>query len=108
MITMVNTFPGFDVIEVNEPANYLLDELYNDKNKRQLAKTFNAVRKYLNEEKIQEAMSLYVSAANDVVKAKHLDCVDITKMFLVMMIMLNGHMIMRNSMLKQVFLSWMR
>jgi hypothetical protein len=52
MITMVNTFPGFDVIEVNEPANYLLDELYNDKNKRQLAKTFNAVRKYLNEEKI--------------------------------------------------------
>ena len=79
MITMVNTFPGFDVIEVNEPANYLLDELYNDKNKRQLAKTFNAVRKCLNEEKIQEAMSLYVSAANDVVKAKHLDCVDITK-----------------------------
>ena len=52
MITMVNNFPGFDVIEVNEPANYLLDELYNDKNKRQLAKTFNAVRKYLNEEKI--------------------------------------------------------
>ena len=54
MITMVNTFPGIDVIEVNEPANYLLDELYNDKNKRQRAKTFNAVRTYMKEAHIKE------------------------------------------------------
>ena len=37
--TFVSKFPNFDIIQVNEDNNYLIDELYNDKNMRMLAVT---------------------------------------------------------------------
>ena len=42
-LTFVNKFPDFDIIEVTENPNYLVDELYNDRNKRLMAKIFNQV-----------------------------------------------------------------
>lgn len=78
-ITFVNAFPDFDIVEVSESPQFILDELYKDKNKRSLAKTFNTVRKLLNENKVQDAMDLYTNAADMAVKAKHLDCVDIVR-----------------------------
>ena len=74
---MLDHFPQFDIIKVDEPNNYLLDELVEDKNKRLLASIFNQVRKLLNDGKIEEAMSLYTSASEQVVKAKHFESVDI-------------------------------
>lgn len=79
IVSFLNQFPNFDIIEVNEPVAYLIDELCKDRNKRSLAKTFNEVRKFLNDGKVQEAMDLYTAAADLAVKAKHLECVDITK-----------------------------
>lgn len=75
--TFIHKFPDFDLLEVNEPVNYLLDALYEDKNKRDLAKIFNSVRTLILEDKIEDAMSLYMSSMDSMVKAKHLDSVDI-------------------------------
>lgn len=72
-------FPDFDVITVTETDSYLIDELYRDRNKRFLAKTFNTVRKFLNDGKTDEAMNAYTQASQDMTRAIHLDCVDIVR-----------------------------
>lgn len=77
LISFLDNFPDFDVIEVNESPRYLLDGLYEDFNKRKLAKIFNRVRDLLNAGKTDEAMALYTNAASDIVQCSHLDCVDI-------------------------------
>lgn len=79
LATFVNKFPDFDVIEVKESSKYLIDELYNDYNKRKLASVFNKVRDYINSGRIDEAMSLYTSASSDILQSTHLECVDIFK-----------------------------
>lgn len=75
--SFVDKFPEFDVVQVNETNRYLIDELYQDYNKRKLARVFNRVRDLINQDKIDEAMAVYTTAASDVVQSTHLDCVDI-------------------------------
>lgn len=75
--SFVSKFPDFDVVSVNESSSYIVDELYQDYNKRKLAKVFNRVRELINQDKIDEAMKVYTSAASDVVQSTHLDSVDI-------------------------------
>lgn len=77
--SFLSKFPDFDILNVQESDSYLIDELYQDRNKRFLAKTFNKVRKLLNEDKTDEAMKVYTSASQDMVQAIHLDSVDILK-----------------------------
>lgn len=79
MTSFVSKFPDFDVIEVKEGMTYLVDELYTDRNRRALAKIFNKVRELINDDKIDEAMTLYTNAASDIVKSSHIDTVDILK-----------------------------
>ena len=45
--SFLNTFPDFDLINVSEPLQYLVDELYKEHQSNQLATTFNKVRKML-------------------------------------------------------------
>lgn len=75
--TFISEFPQFDVVAVNEPDNYLIDQLYEDKNRRTLAKIFNKVRDLLNAGKTDEAAKLYTSAADQLVKAQHIQSVDL-------------------------------
>lgn len=75
--TFISEFPQFDVVAVNEPDNYLIDQLYEDKNRRTLAKIFNKVRDLLNSGKTDEAAKLYTSAADQLVKAQHIQSVDL-------------------------------
>lgn len=70
-------FPRFDFIEVNETPEYLVDELYKDKNKRALAKTFNEVRTFINEGNVDAAMSVYLKAAESVTSATHMSATNI-------------------------------
>lgn len=77
--SFVDKFPNFDVIQVNETNRYLIDELYQDFNKRRLASVFNRVRDLINQEKIDEAMTVYTNAASDIIQSTHLECVDIFK-----------------------------
>ena len=76
-ISFASKFPRFDFIEVGESTEYLVDELYRDKNKRALAKTFNEVRNLINEGKVDEAMSTYLRAADGVTTATHLSATNI-------------------------------
>lgn len=76
-VSFLDKFPEFTLLEVTEPTTYLINELYSDYNTRFLAKTFNQVRKLLNEGKTDEAMKVYTSASDDMVKAIHLESVDI-------------------------------
>ena len=75
--TFINKFNDFDLIQVGENPNYLIDALFEDRDKRFLAKTFNEIRNLLNEDKVEEAMQLYSTRSNDAVKAKHLESFDI-------------------------------
>lgn len=77
--TFLNEFPDFDIIKVDESTNFLVDELYRDKNRRFLAKVFNKVRTLLNEGKTDDAMQVYLSAQSEALSAKHLDSIDIFK-----------------------------
>lgn len=77
--TFLSKFPDFDIVEVRESPNYLIDALFEDKNKRGLAVVFNKIRKLLNEDKTEEALNLYTNSADMAVQAKHLDCVNILK-----------------------------
>ena len=78
-ITFLSRFSDFDIVEVNESSKYLLDELYNDKNMRSLAKTFNQIKDLLNDKKVDEAMSLYMKASEEMTLGIHLDSVDILR-----------------------------
>ena len=75
--TFLSNFPNFDLINVMESFDYLVDELYKDKNKRLLAGIFNKVRTLLMEDKIDEAMNLYISSSSKTSKASHLNTIDL-------------------------------
>lgn len=75
--TFLSKFPEFDVLEVTESPKYLISALFEDLNKRRLAKVFNKIRNLLTEDKTEEALNLYATSADMAVQAKHLDCVDI-------------------------------
>jgi len=77
--SFLSKFPEFDVLNVTETDSYLIDELYQDRNKRFLARTFNNIRKLLNDGRTEEAMNVYTQASQDMTKALHLDCVDIIR-----------------------------
>lgn len=75
--TFLANFPDFDIISVNETPKYLITELYKDKNTRYLASTFNKVRNLVNDNKIDDAVTLYTKAAQDMVKETYLNTIDI-------------------------------
>ena len=78
-LTFLDTFPNFDIVEVNESSDYLIDKLYDDRNTRKLAEIFNNVRDLLVKGDIDGAMQLYTTSSEIVVKAKHIEAVDILR-----------------------------
>ena len=77
--TFLVKFPDFDVFDVKESSTYLLDALYEDRNKRFLAKAFNHIKDLLNSGKTDEAMTFYTSTSSLAVEAKHLESFDYTQ-----------------------------
>ena len=75
--TFLNIFPDFQLVDVKEPNKYLIDALYEDRNKRLLAQTFNKIREALNNGDVEKAMSIYKESSEKIVQAKHLDSVDV-------------------------------
>lgn len=64
--TFLTKFQNFDVVTVSEPPEYLVDALFEDKKRREIAKTFNEVRRLLNEGDVKGAESVYVSSLSKV------------------------------------------
>lgn len=79
ILTFLDKFPNFDVIQVTESPKYILDALFEDRNKRVIASIFNQIRNLLNDGKVNEALDLYATSSDIAVQAKHLDAVDIFK-----------------------------
>ena len=75
--TFVKSFPDFEVIQVTESLDYLLEELYREKNENFLADTFNKIRDLLLKGKTDDALSLLANSADKASESKHLDAVDI-------------------------------
>lgn len=75
--TFLERFPDFDIIEVRESSDYLLDKLYEDRNKRKLAEIFNEVRTEINADNIEAAMAAYMNSVDIMVKAKHVESFDL-------------------------------
>lgn len=78
-LTFLAEFPKFDIIEVNESADYLIDKLYKDKNKRDLASIFNSIKDSLVVDDLDKAMEIYMNSVETMTQAKHIDSVDILK-----------------------------
>lgn len=77
--TFIGKFNDFDFIQVNEPDAYLINELYNDRNKRELAVVFNKMRTLLMNNDINEATKLFKETSEKMSESVHLDSVDIFK-----------------------------
>lgn len=77
--SFVNKFTDFDFIDVKEPNAYLIEELYNDKNRRNLANVFNKMRTLLMNNEISEATKLFKETSEKMTEAVHLDSIDIFK-----------------------------
>lgn len=77
--TFISNFPDFDFIQVDEPDSYLIEELYNDKNRRYLAEAFNKMRTVLMANDMQSAMKIFKETSEKMSSAVHLDAVDIFK-----------------------------
>ncbi|MBQ6631030.1 MAG: hypothetical protein IJH55_02710 [Romboutsia sp.] len=78
-LTFLDKFPNFDIVEVNESPDYLIDKLYDDRNTRKLAEIFNKIRELLVKGDVDGAMQLYTTSSEAVVKAKHIEAVDILR-----------------------------
>ena len=78
-LTFLDKFPNFDIVQVYETSDYLVDKLYDDRNTRKLAEVFNGIRKLLQEGKVDEAMQLHASSTEALAQAKHIEAVDILR-----------------------------
>ena len=79
METFLSAFPDFQVITVNEPVNYLLEELMKDKNKRFLAENYTKVRQLIMENRVDEALQILKEASEESASFVSLQCVDILR-----------------------------
>ena len=77
METLLKTFPDFEVLTVNESPDYLVSELYNEKNENFLVYTFNKIKDYLMAGETEKAMNLFSNSSQTLSSNKHLDAVNI-------------------------------
>lgn len=80
METFVSKFEDFEIIEVNEPASYLLEELNNDRVRRELTENYNRLRPLLmsgEKEDTEQALLILKNAAEKSASLVSLNCVNI-------------------------------
>lgn len=77
--TFLSVFPDFELIAVNEPAAYLLEELFRDYQTRKMAETFNKIRPLLIDGNVEKAMSIYKTDSENLSTGVALSCVDIMR-----------------------------
>lgn len=77
--TFLNQFPDFELIKVSETPNYLIEELFKEYQRNQLARTFNIVRKDLLEGNLDKALNTYEKSYEEISTGIALNSVDIFK-----------------------------
>lgn len=76
-LTFLNSFPDFAIQDVNEPNNYLVEQLYNDYNQSYLASRFNTMRKLLEADDLQGATQYFLASVENLHVGSALQCTDI-------------------------------
>ena len=76
-LTFLNNFPDFIIQDVNEPNNYLVEQLYNDYNQSYLASRFNTMRKLLEADDLQGATRYFLDSVENLHVGSALQCTDI-------------------------------
>ena len=76
-LTFLNNFPDFAIQDVNEPNNYLVEQLYNDYNQSYLASRFNTMRKLLEADDLQGATRYFLDSVENLHVGSALQCTDI-------------------------------
>ena len=79
MASVVNQFHDFQIVGVKESPRFLLEELWKDKNKRELATAFNKIASLVNADKVDEAMSFLAKEYVRISSSRGMQCVDILK-----------------------------
>lgn len=76
-LTFLNSFPDFVIQDVNEPDNYLIEQLYNDYNQSYLASRFNGIKKLLEADDTNGAMKYFLESTEKLHIGSALQCTDI-------------------------------
>ena len=76
-LTFLNSFPDFIIQDVNEPDNYLVEQLYNDYNQSYLARRFNGIKKLLEADDTAGATQYFLDSVNNLHVGSALQCTDI-------------------------------
>lgn len=76
-LTFLNSFPDFIIQDVNEPDNYLVEQLYNDYNQSYLASCFNGIKRLLENDDTDGAMRYYLDSMKNLHVGSALQCTDI-------------------------------
>ena len=75
--TFLKQFPDFEIIQVNESKDYLVNELYREHNENFLISTFNKIKNLVIAGKTDDAMNLFSANANVAASKKFMDAVDL-------------------------------
>jgi replicative DNA helicase len=76
-LTFLNSFPEFSIQDVNEPDNYLIEQLYNDYNQSYLASRFNGIKKLLEADDTAGATKFFLDSVEKLHIGSALQCTDI-------------------------------
>lgn len=76
-LTFLACFPEFVIQDVNEPDNYLLEQLRNDYHQSYLAATFNNMKKLLEANDVQGALQMLEKSNQGIKVGSALTCTDI-------------------------------
>lgn len=76
-LTFAETFPDFDFSDVKEPDSYLIEQLFKDFNAKQIAESFNDIKKYLEADDISAAIRQLEATVNNAHKGSALTCTNL-------------------------------
>ena len=76
-LTFLQHFPEFVIQDVNEPDNYLIEQLYNDYNQSYLATRLNNLKKLLEADDTTGAMQYFQESLDKLHVGSALQCTDI-------------------------------
>ena len=75
--TFLKQFPDFEIIQVSESVDYLVNELYREHNESFLITTFNKIKNLVVAGKTEDAMNLFSANANVAAGKRYMEAVDL-------------------------------
>lgn len=77
--TFLNTFPEFEVIDVQESPEYLIKDLYNLHKKNIVITAFNNAKDGIKNDNVDKAVKSLINAYNELTISESVSCVDLIK-----------------------------